>query len=240
MPPVIGITGESVQNGKVHVRQAYVMPFAQMGCVPVIVASIACDYETLARRLAGMLDGLVLTGGGDVAPECFSEGRAAALTGVSRERDAVEIALAREFLSVDKPVLGICRGSQVLNVAAGGSLIQDIQSQVPGAHCHRLGGMAGGGLHPVEIRPGTLLEDILGRRRLDVNSRHHQSVARLAQGFVVSAESPDGVVEAIEAPARRFTAGVQWHPEDLYPRDDSVALFRRFVESCREGTRCQQ
>ena len=235
MPPVIGITSESPRSGKIHVRQAYVSPFVEMGCVPVIIPSVESDYREMARRLARALDGIVLTGGGDIDPAYFSDGRTCTLLGVSHERDAVEMALIGEFLLMDKPVLGICRGSQILNVAAGGSLIQDIQSRVPGALCHRRSGIAEAGLHPVEIRAGTILEGLFGTTRIDVNSRHHQAVDRLAPGFAVSAVAPDGVIEGIASPSHKFAVGVQWHPEDLYPGVESVALFRGFVESCREG-----
>lgn len=235
--PLIGVSSECVENGEVRVRHDYVTPFARLGCVPVVIPSVECNYAEAALRLARILDGLVLTGGGDIDPAHFGQRRVSLLTRVSKERDGVELAMARAFLEMDKPILGICRGAQVLNVAAGGTLIQDIPTQVQRARSHRLRGTGPAGFHPVTIEAGTILYGIVGERTVDVNSRHHQSVDVLAPGFVVSARAADGVIEGIEAPGRRFVVAVQWHPEDLCPRKDAEALFRAFVDSCREGTK---
>lgn len=238
--PVIGVTSEQSSACKVPVRQNYLVPFAAGGCAVVVIPSINCDYTETARRLAVSLDGIVLSGGGDVDPRFYGEEPLARLGSVSRERDEIEIALARAFLELDKPILGICRGCQVLNVAAGGSLVQDIRTQVRGSMQHRLGRSGlDGDRHDVRIEPETLLHGIFGRRRLEVNSRHHQAVRGVAPGFRATAFAEDGVIEAIEDPSRKFAVAVQWHPEDLYPGEDSAALFHAFIEKCREGAGCR-
>jgi putative glutamine amidotransferase len=206
----------------------------------VVVPSVRCDYLAVASRLGALLDGLLLTGGGDIHPRFFGEEISAGLDWVSEERDEMELALARVFLELDKPILGICRGCQVLNVAAGGSLFQDIESQVGSARNHRLAGTADGdGLHEVSLSDGSRLEGMLGCLRLGVNSKHHQAVKMVAPGFEAVAWAEDGIVEAIESRSHRFALAVQWHPEDLFPREDALALFQGFVSSCREGIGCQ-
>ena len=184
-------------------------------------------------------DGLLLTGGDDVAPTRYGEEKHPAVTEVAPERDEFEIALVREARTRDLPILAICRGIQVLNVAAGGSLIQDIPTQVTGALEHKQTvpphqpyDLA----HEVWLEKESLLAKLMRERLIDadaceVNSRHHQAVNTVAPGFVVSATAPDGVVEAIEDPAARFCIGVQWHPENFWRTGEFRPLFEGFVEA---------
>jgi putative glutamine amidotransferase len=188
-----------------------------------------------APDLLARVDGLLLTGGADVDPGLYGEPAHETVKRVIPERDAFEIGLCREALRKDQPMLAICRGQQVLNVATGGTLIQDIPSQVAGAGDHDPEKERWQTAHQVRILPRTRLREILGRETIAVNSFHHQAVRDLGQGLVVSASSTeDGVIEGIEVPGRRLAVGVQWHPEAFWDRpDDFQTLFEALVKATR-------
>jgi putative glutamine amidotransferase len=148
---------------------------------------------------------------------------------VDAARDEYEIALVRAASAADLPILAICRGLQLMNVAAGGSLIQDVPSQVGNAVPHQVADPKDAIAHEVSLVPGSRLEQLMGHAavagRLPVNSRHHQAVGRVAGGFVVTSLAPDGVVEALERPGARFCVGVQWHPENFVESGTFLPLF---------------
>lgn len=173
-------------------------------------------------------EGLLLTGGVDVDPSEYGEA-AHPTVETDATRDRYELALARLAIEQDMPLLAICRGVQVLNVAAGGSLIQDLPSQHPSATPHAINEPRNAIAHDVTIAPDTCLSMLLGVPAMAVNSRHHQAVKTPAPGFVVSATSPDGVVEAIERPASTFCVGVQWHPENFWATGQFAELFAGLV-----------
>ncbi len=177
-------------------------------------------------------DGILLTGGVDVDPREYGEAPHPTVE-LDASRDAYELALARIAIARDLPLLAICRGSQVLNVAAGGSLIQDLPSQHPGAIGHSVTESKDAIAHDVAIQPGTCLSVLLGSPTIAVNSRHHQAVKDAAPGFVVAATSPDGVVEAIERKDAAFCLGVQWHPENFWATGQFRSLFDGLVEAAR-------
>lgn len=201
--------------------------------------------ESLARAGAGMhwvelsdpeqavqdaltCDGLLLPGGGDMDPKFYGQERIPACGEPNLLRDAAEPLLLRAFLAADKPVLGICRGIQVMNAVLGGDLYQDIK---PFEHLPHNGHWAK--VHTVTVRRGTLLSRILGQDTVLVNSQHHQAVDRVAPGFTLAALSEDGIVEAIEKPDAGFCLGVQWHPEWLSDVDPAMqSLFDAFVNAC--------
>jgi len=213
--PAIGVTLAVDEANPVRftVRQDYVRSVDQAGGLPMVVPPL--DGESAAQILE-RVDGLVLTGGSDVDPALYSESAHPKLGAVFRGRDEFEIALCREALRRDLPILAICRGHQVLNVATGGTLFQDIPSQVSGAVDHDPETERWERAHDVQVLPGTRLREILGRDEVGVNSFHHQAVKDLGRGLVVSARAADGVIEGIEAPDRRFALGVQWHPESFW------------------------
>jgi len=196
---------------------------------------------TPADSLPGALDGcsgLLLTGGVDVDPREYGDTETHPTVEIDAARDAYELALAREALARDLPVLAICRGAQVLNTAAGGTLIQDIPSALPGALDHQRLDARDQTVHVVNVTPGTCLWTLLEPRLDDrgsvaVNSRHHQSVRTPAPGFVVSAVSPDGIVEAIEKPDAQFCVAVQWHPENFHRGGEFGTLFDGLVAAAR-------
>ena len=185
------------------------------------------------------LDGVLLTGGGDVDPVIYGETKHATFSPAEPGRDEFEIALVKRSRAQQIPLFAICRGIQVLNVACGGTLVQDIASQVPGALSHRLEVPPHAAMeraHEVWIDKDSRLAQIM-RERLsdtdacDVNSRHHQAVRELAPGFVASATAPDGIIEAIEDPRARFCLGVQWHPENFFRTGEFRPLFEAFVDA---------
>jgi putative glutamine amidotransferase len=189
--------------------------------------------EATMRILFDRVDAIFLAGGGDLNPACYAAETYEKTEGLDDLRDAAELIYARWALEANKPLLGVCRGVQTLNVAAGGTLIQDIADLVPDAIRHQYFPeypreyVA----HPIETQAGTRLADILGTSA-HVNSFHHQAVARVAEGFQISAIAPDGVIEAIELPGDQFVVGVQWHPESLVMSDHSMAaLFQAFVDA---------
>ena len=190
------------------------------------------------KHITKNVDGLVLAHGGDIDPVRYGEERHPTVQEASADRDKYELALVRRALDADLPILAICRGIQVLNVACGGTLIQDISAQVPGALDHRVREPRYAIAHDVWITKESRLGDIM-KESLDqgdtcpVNSRHHQAVKQVADGFTVSATAPDGVIEAIERPAARFCIGVQWHPENFWRTGEFRPLFEAFVEACQ-------
>jgi putative glutamine amidotransferase len=188
-----------------------------------------------ASALEGV-DGLVLPGGSDVHPARYGEPAHPSVSLAGDERDAFEIALATHAVEHDVPLLAICRGMQVLNVAAGGSLIQDVPSDVPHACHHDVPDPRDAVAHPVTVAPDSRLAAILGTAGdVPVNSRHHQAVKRIAPGFRISAQAPDGVVEAVERDDRRFCIGVQWHPENFWSSGRFAELFRALVSVASRG-----
>ncbi len=194
----------------------------------------------IEQALAG-IDGLMLTGGDDVAPSRYHEAAHATVVLAEPGRDEFEIAIIQAARAKRLPILAICRGIQVLNVACGGRLVQDIPSQLPGAGAHSLPvpqhqpyELA----HEVWIDKDSLLSKLMRERLVDesceVNSRHHQAVKDVAPGFKVSATAPDGVIEAIEDPALPFCLGVQWHPENFFRTGEFRALFEGFLDAAQK------
>lgn len=202
--------------------------------LPVLLPN--SDDLTLAGEYVAHLHGLLLTGGDDVHPRLYGEAPHPKLDLVDERRDAFEIALLRAARERGMPVLGICRGIQVINVALGGTLYQDIPSQAESAVGHAQKTLREGAWHDVEVRPGTRLAEILGETRTAVNSYHHQACHRVATGLAVSATTADGLVEAVEDPGHPFFVAVQWHPEVLEggKAASTRRLFSAFVAAARE------
>jgi putative glutamine amidotransferase len=229
--PVIGITLDFSRQDREQfaLRDDYVRAVEEAGGLPIVLAP---GRPEDAPELLGRVSGLLLTGGGDVDPALYGETPHETVGRVIPERDVFELALAREALGRRMPLLAICRGQQVLNVATGGTLVQDIPSQLSGAMDHDPDIERWGMAHPVRILPGTRLRDILGTDTTLVNSFHHQAVKEPGQGVVVSARSDDGVVEGIEVADQPFAVGVQWHPEAFWDHGRSFqSLFEALVDA---------
>jgi gamma-glutamyl-gamma-aminobutyrate hydrolase PuuD len=200
----------------------YVRAVTRAGGAPLLVPPGAGVEETV-----GAVHGLVFSGGSDLDPELYGEEPHGETIGVVRERDDFELALMEAALARDLPILAICRGSQVLNVALGGDLEQHVPDRV-GTNAHKqVNGVFAE--HDVEVRDGTRLGSLLGDRH-DVKSHHHQGFGELGSGLRVSARAPDGTIEGLEDPSRRFTLGVLWHPE----AGDDLALFEALVAEAAE------
>ena len=205
----------------------YVESVRAAGGDPVVLANDDNPADVLRR-----VDGILLTGGPDVDPSLYRQPKHES-TEIDPRRDAFEVPLSRAALADDVPMFAICRGVQVLNVAAGGSLVQDIPTQTETTIEHSREQPRDAHAHDVRVMPGTRLAAVLDRssapETCSVNSRHHQAVGDVAPSFVVSAVSPDGVVEAIERSDSAFCLGVQWHPENYWRTGEFLPLFREFI-----------
>jgi putative glutamine amidotransferase len=235
--PLIGVTtqrekGRRRSSASWSARESYCDAVAECGGAPVLIPC-SLNKEAL-RELSKRLDGIVLTGGGDVHPRFYSQKPGETLEAIDEVRDEAEITLARIAMGARMPLLGICRGMQVINVALGGTLHQDISSSVPEALMHDHQNEPATYLaHSVSLEPASLLTDIIALSTIEVNSRHHQAIRRLAPGLRCSARSPDDLIEAVERIDTPFILGVQWHPEGLLDRPESRALFRVWIDACR-------
>ncbi len=232
--PVIGLTLDAERPGGYSkypwyaLRQNYADALAEAGALPLALPHRA----ELATEMLNRLDALVVTGGAfDVDPALYGEaGRHDTVT-LKEGRTAAELALVRGALDRDMPVLGICGGQQLLAVALGGTLIQHIPDAVPGALAHEQPNPRHEAGHAVHVVPGTMLHRIAGAEVMHVNSAHHQAVRAAGAQAVVNATAPDGVIEGIEDPRRRFCIGVQWHPEfHIDPGDRRI--FAALVAAC--------
>ena len=241
MKPLIGLTTEHFSSGYFEqpdhnvqgVLHTYLEAVLGAGGVPVLIP-LALTGDDL-RAAHERLDGVLLPGGGDVDPAFFNESRHPQLGEVNVERDRAELALARHALENGKPLLGVCRGAQVMNVALGGTLYQDLSSQYDGVllrHSYPVREFDRAHLaHPVRVEEESRLAQALGSPIVQVNSRHHQAVKAVAPRFQIVARAPDGVIEGIELPEHRFALGVQWHPENLQAMPEMKRLFEEFVRA---------
>lgn len=232
--PIIGITARHADTKErlpaVQILRAYVMAIVDAGGAPILIPP---DLpEDGWRVLLDRLDGVLFSGGADIGLEHFN-GEPHPTVDVEPVRDALELPLLRAAVDADKPLLGICRGFQVMNVALGGTLYTHILDQLPNALQHDWGGKPRDTLaHSIRVEEGTRLADILGAPLLDVNSLHHQGIKDLAPGLKPTAYAPDGLIEGIELPDRKFAMAVQWHPEWMTSHEEMRRLFARFVEAC--------
>ena len=207
------------------------------GGIPLILPVTAS--RTLIGKTLGHLDGLLISGGDfDIHPRHYGEDPLDVLGEIKEERTEFELELITLALQRDLPVLGICGGAQAINVVLGGSLYQDIPSQVPAAGQHQNGARKEFGGHAIRVREGTRLRRILGRESMEVNTTHHQAVKQLGKGLVANATSDDGLIEGIENPDYPFLLGVQWHPEVLCRRQPvQRKIFSSFTQACGDARR---
>jgi putative glutamine amidotransferase len=229
--PVIGITVSLLEERfyRLH-RDNSDSVFSAGGLAVMLPYS-----KTEIREIADRVDGLLLSGGGDIVPHWFEEEPLPGLGELTPERDQTEIQLVKEMLNRDKPILAICRGCQILNIAAGGDMYQDLYSQRNNLLQHMQQAPRSHASHTVEVSPGSLLHRVTGMDSFRVNSFHHQAIRQPARGFVISARSRDGVAEAVESEQHAFVLGVQWHPENMTATDPlAKKLFTSFVEACTQ------
>ena len=233
---VTGVTRHVLGADRSQVNAAYVRAVLRAGGIPLILPPLIRPQD--AGTVLDGLDGLVLSGGEDVDPAHFNSEPHPALGDVDPVRDAFELALFREAWRRRLPVLAICRGIQLVNVALGGTLWQDIPSQRPAALGHKHTGDRDDRTHPVALVPGSRLAAALGTTRCEVNSFHHQSVRELAAGLVITATAPDGEIEGLEgAEGAPWLLAVQWHPEEFHADDTAPdhGLFAALLREARPG-----
>jgi putative glutamine amidotransferase len=245
--PLIGITADlsgvsangtdSAQEPTLFLPQRYCYAIQEVGGIPLILPPIA--FQSGLRRILKRLDGVLISGGNfDIHPSYYGEKPIRALGAVKEARTEFELELVELALNQDLPLLGICGGAQTINVALGGSLYQDIVTQLPNATEHEQGTKRDKGGHPILIHPGTHLRQIVQKRTLEVNTTHHQAVRRVGKGLVVNATAEDGLIEGLESSNHRFVLGVQWHPEllarkSLYHR----RIFSSFIFASKRSHR---
>jgi putative glutamine amidotransferase len=235
LKPLIGLTTTRMPNPSGHPALGANIPYAKAitnaGGLPILIPLVLSndDLDVLLRRL----DGILFTGGHDIDPRQYGNQPHPKVEGVDVDRDRVEIHLVQAVIQTGKPFLGICRGFQVINVALGGSLYEDISEQHPSEiqhdnYAHPRDYLA----HNVDIQSDSCLAQIMTSLHTRVNSLHHQGVRKLAPNLNASAIAPDGLLEAIELPGHPFGMAVQWHPEELQESEAMHRLFLIFVKSC--------
>ncbi|MFT5195095.1 MAG: putative glutamine amidotransferase [Cellvibrionaceae bacterium] len=236
--PIIGLTTFRLKSERGRILDGLMPPYMHAiqaaGGIPVLIP-LTLENEDI-KELCQRVDGIVIPGGGDIDPVHYAGDTNGKIYGVSEDRDRVELEVARQVVQEDQPLLAICRGHQILNVALGGTLYEDVLDQMPSAEQHAYFDHPERDYtpHSVEISEGSWLAEIMGaqKERL-VNSLHHQGIKDLGSQLIVSAVSPDGLVEGIEIPDHRFAVGVQWHPEEMQAKDSDMAnLFRAFISAC--------
>lgn len=238
--PVIGIATQSQEAvpGQLPrcwiMSQRYVQVLAEMGAVPWLIPLLPTDASTL-RAIYERLDGLFLTGGVDVDPGRYGETKLEQCGHTDLDRDAVEFQLLEWSMADRKPVLAVCRGFQVVNVACGGTLFQDVPSQCPAMIKHDHFPQATGDpsrrylAHEIRVEPSTRLGRCLGADRVTVNSMHHQGIKTLAPSLCASAWAPDGLIEGVEGRNGQYIVAVQWHPEEITDQPGQRRLFTEFL-----------
>lgn len=234
MKPIIGITTNQSANVHGHptitLMQSYINAVVQAGGVPVLIPSLIAEdgWDAVYSRL----DGLLFSGGGDISLDYFTGDPHPRIDDVDLARDSVELKFIQAAASDGKPLLGICRGCQMVNVALGGTLFTHIPDQLPNALDHNYPGNRRTVLvHEVKIEEGTRIAEIYGEPIIKVNSLHHQGLKDIAPALRATGHSPDGLVEAVELPDHPFALAVQWHPEWLTDQVSTRKLFRHFVNA---------
>ncbi len=237
--PIIGLTTRSDITSRgipfVMLQTAYIDALTRAGAIPVLIPSRIGAERGLS--LLKKLDGVLFTGGTDIDPIHFNGEPHPRIDGIDVDRDTLELELVRKVVEEGKPFMGICRGSQIINVALGGSLYTDLTDQKAGSLKHDYfddyprSHLA----HTVRLEKGTRLAEIVGEFELTVNSLHHQGAKAIPQAFRVAALAPDGLVEAMELLGHPFGMAIQWHPEWLTDQPHSQRLFSAFVEAAAKG-----
>lgn len=227
--PIIGITMNERED-LLYVKDLYVEKIVAAGGYPILLPS---DLDT---SIVHKIDGLLLTGGGDVAPSYFGQEPDPNLGRITPRRDQFELTLTEMMVEQNKPVLAICRGMQVVNVAMGGTVVQHLKvTETPYHIQHDQQAPTSFRSHSITVYKNSRLYQLLHTEKLSVNSFHHQAVGNVSSPFIVSARAKDGVIEAIESTVHRFIIGVQWHPECLQGEDSDV-LFSSFITESRKTT----
>ncbi len=234
MKPIIGLTTEVTEEKLTRLKNSYVCAIADTGGIPFPLPYTE-NAETIDDFVA-LCDGFVFTGGADIDPAYFGEEKKSTCGAVFEYRDRFELALFSRAIESKKPILSICRGMQVINVALGGTLYQDIPSEYETEILHKQTAPSGVPWHDVLISQGSVLQSLSrGKVRMAANSFHHQAIKDVASVLSVTATAVDGIVEAFTHGAHPYLRGYQWHPERLYTVDaDNRRIFEEFIEACQK------
>ncbi|ULG72258.1 gamma-glutamyl-gamma-aminobutyrate hydrolase family protein [Macrococcus brunensis] len=234
--PIIGLTTEIRQDGDIHVNKKYVEAVSDLGGVPMLLPKTT--HEEAIREQVNRIDGLYLTGGTDIDPAIYDEEPHPKLGRVESGRDEHEIKILEYAIERGIPILAICRGSQLLNIIHGGSMYQDIESELDGDLIqHKMQSDRDFIQHSLTVEPDTKLYHITNETHFRVNSVHHQANDEIGEGLIVSAKAPDGVIEAIESTDDNFKIGLQFHPEELYHKHEpSKKIIAAFIEAAAKKT----
>lgn len=235
MKPFIGVTPSmEIDESYYMIANANIKAILKAGGIPIVLPYY--NGEADIKQIVEKIDGLLATGGYDIDPTLFGEEPHPKLGTIIPKRDTFEIALIKEMLANNKPILGVCRGSQVLNIATGGDMYQDIYTQYQDHELlqHQQKAPLSHGSHYVNVTPGSLLAKITNTHKLRINSRHHQANRNVVAPFQVSGTASDGIIEAIESKEHHFALGLQWHPENMLEADDEASwkIFRAFIRAC--------
>ncbi|MHA6252566.1 gamma-glutamyl-gamma-aminobutyrate hydrolase family protein [Oceanobacillus sp. CAU 1775] len=237
MKPIIGVTQTITNDERYYqVSKNNLVAIERAGGIPVVLSYLG--NRQMIRQIADMIDGLYLTGGDDIDPVHFNEEPHPRLGSYFPQRDAFEMELTKVMLGKNKPILGVCKGAQILNLAAGGDMYQDIYAQIDQSllqHSQHSPNYTAS--HEVNVKKESLLYRIIGNEKIRVNSFHHQANRKVGKGFIVSGKSSDGVIEAVESVLHRFALGVQWHPEMLaVAGDDALSwkIYESFIEASQK------
>jgi putative glutamine amidotransferase len=234
--PLIGLTttrtSKTSRTPKYGVNELYAKALSNAGALPVLIPLNISNDDL--DSLINHLDGILFTGGNDIDPCQYGNQPHPKVEGIDKERDRVEIHLVKKMIRSGKPIMGICRGFQLINVALGGSLYEHLPEQFPGNVIHDNHNLPRNFMaHSVRVEPDNRLSRIFSSKQAEVNSLHHQGVHKLAQELLPAAYAPDGLVEAFELPGFSFGIAVQWHPEELLANAGMRKLFEEFVQSCQ-------
>ena len=233
MKPIIGVSS-NLKEHILSVSTDNIQAITRFGGIPIVLPNME---KGITDSIANLIDGLLLTGGGDIDPTLFGEEPHQALGSIVPERDEFEVDLIKKILAQNKPILGICRGAQILSIALGGDMYQDIYTQSEGKLLqHDQKAPRTHASHFVQVSKDSVLRNVVGEERFKVNSFHHQAVRNIPDGFRVSGLSSDGIIEAFESEFHPFVMGIQWHPESLLLKDDSpsISIFKGFIDVCKE------
>ncbi len=219
------------QEPTLFLPQRYCRAVQEAGGIPLILPPVASQRRL--RRILQRLDGVLISGGNfDIDPSYYGENPIGALGSIKKVRTEFELELVKLACHRDLPLLGICGGMQAINVALGGSLYQDIATQLPHATKHEHAAKKGKGGHRITVHSGTQLRQIVHRQTLEVNTTHHQAVKNVGKGLIVNATAQDGLVEGLESSKHNFVVGVQWHPETLARKDPyQRKIFVAFISA---------
>ena len=236
MKPIIGLTSKfdsTFRRGIFRINCEYINAVVESGGIPIVIPNLE-NVEDIDAYI-DIIDGIIFTGGEDIGPHYFHEEPARQVTEISTNRDLTELALFKTAYERKMPILGICRGLQLINVALGGSLYQDIYSQVPGVHGHTCEINLKEAYHSISITRGTIAHEIFQTEKLGVNSLHHQAIRDLADNLKVSATASDGIIEVIESTRDNFVLGLQFHPETMAMKyKEYLKPFKYFIEECSQ------